>query len=64
MKDALRSMFGSKKFIAAMANLVVGLVTRIGLDIPVEDVILIMTPLSLYIAGQAAADLGKEAKTS
>ena len=57
----MRELLTSKKFAAAVAGVLVAAAARIGLDLPVEDVAIIVAPLIAYIAGQGLADLGKEA---
>ena len=51
----------SKKFIMALAGVAVTGAGRIGLQLPVEDVALIVMPVVAYIIGQGWADSGKEA---
>ena len=60
MRHALRSMFTSKKFIASLAGVVVSLVGTIGIDLPADSIMAILSPLMAYIVGQGVADAGKE----
>jgi hypothetical protein len=61
MLDVLKEMLTSKKFLAAVAGVLVAAAARIGLDLPVEDVAAVLAPIIAYIVGQGWADAGKEA---
>ena len=61
MWDAIRTMLGSKKAIAAIAGVVVVLAGRIGLDLPTESIAEIVGLIIAYVLGQGLADIGKEA---
>lgn len=50
----------SKKFKAAIAGLVVALAGKIGLGLDEAALLTILSPILTYIAGQSAADIGKE----
>lgn len=58
--DLLRSLFTSKKFIAALSGSIFTLVAKLGLDIDRETIAEIVTLFGLYIVGQGIADHGKE----
>ena len=49
----------SKKFIAAIIASVLGIV-GVYLDIPMQDILVIIAPLGAYTVGQGIADIGKE----
>ena len=61
MLNTLREMFTSKKFVASVAGVIVGGAARIGLELPVEDVATILSPIIAFILSQGWADSGKEA---
>lgn len=50
----------SKKFQAAIVGLIVALTGKIGLDLDPVALLAILSPILAYIAGQSAADIGKE----
>lgn len=50
----------SKKFQAAIVGLVVAFAGKAGLDLDDTTLLAILSPILTYIAGQAAADIGKE----
>ena len=51
----------SKKFQAALVSLVVMIAAKVGYpDLSQEMILTIVSPFLTYIAGQAAADVGKE----
>lgn len=60
-KDILRSLFGSKKFVALVAGLITAGVAKLGWDAPPEFIIGILGLVGTYIIGQGIADNGKEA---
>lgn len=60
MNETWSQIVTSKKFIAAIATLLVTLISKIGFNADPETVGLIISPLIVYIAAQGAADLGKE----
>ena len=57
--NPLVGMLTSKKFIGGVAGTLVAFGTRVGLDLPIEDVILIISPLMIWIGAQGFADIGK-----
>jgi len=57
---ALKGIFGSKKFVAGLAGVIVGLVGKFGWDLQTDEIIAILSPLMVAITGQAVADAGKE----
>jgi len=50
----------SKKFQASMVGLAVALAGKIGLNLDEAALLTILSPILAYIAGQSAADIGKE----
>ena len=60
MSEAIGAMFKSKKFIAAIAGVIVAIFGNFGIDIPPDELIAIMSPIIAYIVGQGVADQGKE----
>ncbi len=61
MLSVVKSMFGSKKFIAALVTGGVWGLGRLGFHIDEVTLGGIVAPLFAYIIGQGAADKGKEA---
>lgn len=51
----------SKKFIVTLAGVISGALLKIGMDLPTEDVAVVLSPMVAYIIGQGWADRGKEA---
>lgn len=62
MLDALKRMVASKKAVAMAAGVVVGLVAKVGIELPTDAVAAILAPIVAYILGQGLADQGKEAR--
>ena len=62
MKDALKGLLSSKKFIAVLLSMVVWGVSRFGFEISEAQIAPLVVPIWLYILGQAFADGGKEAE--
>ena len=60
MTEAVRAMFGSKKFLAAAVGVIVGVAGQYGLDIPAQELTVVLSPVLAYIVGQGVADAGKE----
>ena len=56
----LKALFSSKKFIAALASMVVAVLGSLGLDLDTETLMAILSPMMAYIIGQGVADHGKE----
>ncbi len=53
-------LFGSKKFVAAVAAFLVAAFAELGLDMDTETILTILSPLMAYVVGQGIADHGKE----
>ena len=60
MGKAITDLFQSKKALAAMAAVIVGLAAKLGFDISTDEILPILSPLMAYIVGQGIADHGKE----
>lgn len=61
MKELIVAILTSKKAVAAIAGVIVGLAAKKGLALDNEAVALIVGPIIAYIIGQGASDFGKEA---
>ena len=61
MFETLYEMLVSKKFIVAIAGVIVAAAAKIGLDLDTESVALILSPIIAFILGQGVADSGKAA---
>lgn len=63
----LKVLLGSKKRVAALSAVLLVLLQplwlKLGLDLNLDQVELIVGALAAYILGQGLADMGKEAKT-
>lgn len=57
----IKEMLTSKKFIVSVAATIAAAAMKIGLDISVEDVATVLTPIVAYLLAQGFADRGKEA---
>ena len=53
-------LFGSKKFVAAMAAFLAAGLAELGLGMDTETILTILSPLMAYVVGQGIADHGKE----
>ena len=61
MKDVIKGLLASKKFLAAIAGAgVVVLNKALSIDMPEEDLLKILGMIATYILGQSVADFGKE----
>ena len=56
MKEAILAALGSKKALAAIAGVLVGLAAKKGLNLDTESVLAILSPVVAYILGQAHVD--------
>jgi hypothetical protein len=61
MKDTIKTLLTSKKFLVALAAALVWILGRFGLDLDKEELLGAVTPLWAYVLGQGIADHGKEA---
>ena len=64
MIKAIKTMFGSKKFLASLCGVVVAVAAEAGLNISTEALVAVMSPIVAYILGQGVADHGKERPVS
>lgn len=62
MFGAIKAMFGSKKFLASVVGMVVGLVAKVGIELDTDAVMAVLSPVLAFVLGQGIADAGKEAK--
>ncbi len=60
MTQAINDMLKSKKAIAMIAGLVVSFAGKYGLQLPIEELTAVLSPVLAYIVGQGVADVGKE----
>lgn len=61
MKQTLIDLFTSKKFLAALAAIVVYVAGRLGFDVDAVVLDRIVTALLVYVGAQGIADHGKSA---
>lgn len=61
MNDTIRALLLSRKFIAALTGVLVGLAAKYGLKLDPETVGILVSPLVAYVVSQGMADKGKEA---
>ena len=57
----IREFLTSKKFIVAVAGLIVAAAGKVGLELPTDTVVLLLAPIITYLISQGWADRGKEA---
>lgn len=60
IKPMLASLFGSKKFLAMLAGVLVWLSSKAGLGLSESDVMPLLLLIGGYIGAQGLADIGKE----
>lgn len=60
MSEILGDLWASKKFRTALLGVIVGLAGKLGLQIDVESLAVIISPFVACILGQGIADVGKE----
>lgn len=56
----MKELLTSKKFQVALAAMIAAILARWGWNVDLETIMTVLSPLMLYIVGQAAADHGKE----
>jgi hypothetical protein len=61
MKDLISALANSKKFMAAIIGLIVGIAGKFGFNLDPATVGILVAPFVAYIAGQGIADNGKHA---
>ncbi len=55
----LKTLLTSKKFIAAIVGVAVGLIAKLGIELDTDAVAIVISPILAYIVGQGVADHGK-----
>ena len=55
----LKTLLTSKKFVAAIVGVIVGLVAKLGVELDTDATALVISPILAYIVGQGVADHGK-----
>ena len=60
MLSAIKGMLESKKAVAMVGGVLVGLAGKVGLNLPTEELTAVLSPILAYILGQGVADAGKE----
>ncbi len=60
MLSAIKGMLQSKKAVAMVGGVLVGLAGKVGLNLPAEELTAVLSPILAYILGQGVADAGKE----
>jgi small basic protein len=57
----IRDLLASKKFVASLLGVVVGVVVKLGVpEAQVDELLAVVSPLLVYVGAQGFADLGKE----
>ena len=64
MWKAIRGILASKKALAAIAGVIVALAARVGLDLPADEVALVLAPIIAFVVGQSIADHGAQGGNS
>lgn len=59
--SVIKEFLTSKKFIAAVAGVIIAAASKIGLDLSTETVGLLIAPILTYLISQGWADRNKEA---
>jgi len=62
MKDVIRRLLSSTKFLTMVATVVSTVIARWGFDIPSEEITPIIAVVVSWLLGQGLADIGKHAK--
>lgn len=57
----LGQMIDSKKAVFAIAGFLAGVAAKLGLNISIGEIAVLLSPIVAYILGQGLADTGKEA---
>ena len=60
MKQALKDMFASKKFLVAITAVLVSVGAKVGLNVANDVLLPVVVLVASYIVGQGIADAGKE----
>lgn len=61
MRDLLKTLLTSKKFLVTLTAVLVWLLGRLGLDVPQEELLPVVLALAGFVLAQGWADRGKEA---
>lgn len=61
LKEVIKALFSSKKFVAALVAMLVWIAGKVGLHLSTEVISGAIAPLLTYIVGQGIADQGKPA---
>lgn len=62
MKQALKDLLTSKKFLVMLAAILVWAAGKAGLNLTTEQLLPVLVAMATYIVGQGLADFGKEAE--
>lgn len=62
MRALLHQLLTSKKAWATIAAILVWVLGRVGWDVPADELLPVIGALCVFVAGQALADVGKEAR--
>ena len=62
MWDLVKTLLGSKKFIATLLAVIAFFAAKLGLEFNSTEVALVIAPFIAYILGQGRADQGKAAE--
>lgn len=54
-----KTLLTSKKFVAAVIGVAVGLIAKLGIELDTDAVVIVVSPILAYIVGQGVADHGK-----
>lgn len=61
MKQALKDLFSSKKFLLTLAGILAYVAGRLGLNLSTEQLLPVLGLIAVLIGAQGVADHGKEA---
>lgn len=62
MRDALKQLLGSKKFLVMLATILVYVAGKAGLNLTTDQLVPVLAVMMTYIVGQGISDIGKEAE--
>ena len=59
MWDTIKGLLSSKKAVMTVLGVATGLIAKLGIDLPTEDLYAVVSPFLVYLGAQGLSDAGK-----
>ena len=59
MWAAIKGLMGSKKAVMTVLGVITGMIGKLSIDLPTEDLYAVVSPFLVYLGAQGLADAGK-----